>query len=413
MSLSPAPGTILALAALIAPPLGVFAPLGFAPLLAVSALALLAVGPRRILAGARSFAGLAVLFALVSAYSALSALWSPIPGHSLFEAFRFLVVAAAGFLVADGAMSLDEREATRVGYALLAGIAVAILLLQIELRSNEAIAHLIAGASPDQPVSLSRYDRGITLLLLLALPAASLLAARRHPLELMLLALAAAITVGEFRSRATMVALGAALAAGVVAWRLPRLAAFCLLASMAGLALLFPLIAPAAPGIEAIHHVLPVLPDSAIHRFAIWRFVSDKIAERPVFGWGMDASRAIPGGKTPVYRLFPELHINHAAEVLPLHPHDAALQWRLELGLPGVVLILTLIGRVLWPVARKEMPGWRRALIFAYAGAVTTVALLSFGTWQTWWLSALWLGAALLARLGKTRDSAADSSAQA
>ena len=34
------------------------------------------------------------------------------------------------------------------------------------------------------------------------------------------------------------------------------------------------------------------------------------------------------------------------------------------------------------------------------------VALLSFGAWQAWWLSALWLGAALLARLGETQDTA-------
>lgn len=404
MSLLPTPCIILAITTLIAPPLGVFAPLAFAPLLAVSALALLAAGPRRILAVARSFAGLAVLFALVSACGVLSALRSPIPGHSLFEAVRFLVVATAGLVLVAGAMSLDERDAARVGYALLAGIAVAVFLLQLELRSSEAIAHLITGASPIRPVSLSRYDRGITILLLLALPAASLLASRRRPLGLMLLTLAVAITVGEFNSRATIVALGAALVAGIAAWRMPRFAALCLLGSMAGIALVFPVIAPAGPDIEAIQRALPMLPDSAIHRFAIWRFTSDKIAERPLLGWGMDASRAIPGGKTPVYRLYPELRVNHTAEALPLHPHDAALQWRLELGLPGVALILALIGRVLWTIARQEMPGWRRALVFAYAGAGTTVALLSFGTWQTWWLSALWLGAALLARLGATQD---------
>jgi hypothetical protein len=28
------------------------------------------------------------------------------------------------------------------------------------------------------------------------------------------------------------------------------------------------------------------------------------------------------------------------------------------------------------------------------------VASLSFGTWQAWWLSTLWLGSALMARLG-------------
>lgn len=402
----PAPGIVLALAALIAPPLGVFAPLGFAPLLAVAALALLASAPRRMLAAARPFAGLAALVALVSAWGALSALWSPIPAHSLFEAIRLLAIAAAGLVVTAAATSLDEGAAARVGYALLAGIAVAILLLQVELRSGEAIARLVAGALPGKPVSISRYDRGITLLLLLAVPAASLLAARRRPFGLALLALAAGVTVVEFNSRTSVVAFGVALVAGAVGWRLPRVAALCLLFGIAGLALVLPLVAPAGPGIAAIERAAPLLPESAIHRFAIWRFAGDRIAERPLLGWGMDASRAIPGGKTPVYRLYPELHINHVAQAMPLHPHDAALQWRLELGLPGVALILALLGCVLWPAARQAMPGWRRALVFAYVGAAATVALLSFGAWQAWWLSALWLGAALLTRLGDARDAA-------
>src|SRR5262249_19741940 len=36
---------------------------------------------------------------------------------------------------------------------------------------------------------------------------------------------------------------------------------------------------------------------SVTHRMLIWRFVSDRIAERPVLGWGLNSSRAIPGGK--------------------------------------------------------------------------------------------------------------------
>jgi exopolysaccharide production protein ExoQ len=403
----PAPGIILALAAIIAPPLGVLAPLGFAPLLTVAAVALLATGPLRLLFLARPYAGLAALFALVAAWGALSALWSPIPSHSLFEALRFLSIAVAGLAVTAAAAFLDDRECMRIGYALLAGIALAILLLQEERFSGEAIARLLASTPAHQPVSISRYDRGVTVLLLFGLPAASLLAARLRRLGLLLLGLAISVTVFAFNSHTSILALGTALVAGASGWRLPRFTALCLIAGTAGIALVFPLFAPAGPGIEAIRRAAPQLPDSAIHRFVIWRFVGDKIAERPLLGWGMDASRAIPGGDVPVDRLYPKLHLSPLAQVLPLHPHDAALQWRLELGLPGVVLILALLGRALWPAAQQRMLGRRRALVFAYAGAAATVALLSFGAWQAWWLSALWLSTALVARIGEARGAAA------
>ena len=90
------------------------------------------------------------------------------------------------------------------------------------------------------------------------------------------------------------------------------------------------------------------------------------------------------------------------AEALPLHPHDAPLQWRLELGFPGLLLASAAIGLALWRLATTSAwPPWRRAAAFGYAASALLIALVSFGTWQSWWLSALWLGAALMASLGE------------
>ena len=58
------PGVGLALAALVAPPLGVLAPAGMAPLMALVAAALLASGWRDTIAAARPYAGILALLAL-------------------------------------------------------------------------------------------------------------------------------------------------------------------------------------------------------------------------------------------------------------------------------------------------------------------------------------------------------------
>jgi len=390
-----AAGVIFAATAFIAPPLAVLAPLGLAPLLAVAAVALVVAGTGQTLAAMRPYADFATLFLVISLWAALSALWSPIPFHSLFEALRFLAIAAAGLVVLGSAASLGEAAAGRSLRALLAGLALAILLLQVELRSGEIIAHWLSDTPPAAPLPIQRYDRGVTVLVLLALPGASYLSAQRQWLGLAVLALAAAATIIAFSSHTSILALAAALIVGAVAWRWPRFVAVCLTLGTLLIATVFPLLAPGGAAIENIRRALPMLPPSAIHRLAIWRFTSDRIAERPVIGWGMDSSRAIPGGTLPVTHYFPQIQLTPLAQAMPLHPHDAALQWRLELGLPGVALLIVLLGIVLWRLTPRSIAAWRRALLFAYAAAALTVALLSFGAWQAWWISLVWLGAAL------------------
>jgi hypothetical protein len=74
---------------------------------------------------------------------------------------------------------------------------------------------------------MGRYDRGITVLLLMAWPAVAGMLARRRWLVAALLMLAVAVTVTEFDSRASILVLVAAFGALAlaVAARLPRVVA--------------------------------------------------------------------------------------------------------------------------------------------------------------------------------------------
>ncbi len=395
------PGAALSLAAFLAPPLAVFTPLALAPLLALLAVALLALGPRATLAAARPYGAVFVLLALLSLWAAATALWSPVPLHSLLEALRFLAISAAGMVVLGAAAACPEPQAGRAGRALLAGLALAAAMLLLERWDNDILLRAAETLPASRLVPPARYDRGVTVLLLLAFPAGALLAARRRRLALALLVAVVGITDFAFASHACKLAFLLALPATLVAAWLPRLVARLMLAGIVLAAFVLPLALPGGAGIAEIQHRLPSLPGSAIHRLAIWRFSAEAIAARPLFGWGMDASRALPGGQLPVRRYFPEIAISPEAQALPLHPHDAALQWRLELGLPGTLLALAVIALALERLARARLPPWPRALALGYAAAALTIALLSFGAWQAWWLSTLWLGATLLAPLAR------------
>src|SRR6202034_4481699 len=99
--------------------------------------------------------------------------------------------------------------------------------------------------------------------------------------------------------------------------------AACLVAA----ALAMPLAMPPYAEALALHRDEPSIKWSVVHRIFIWRFTAERIAERPLLGWGMDAARDLPGGKPTVASLFPGAQIPADAELLPLHPHDAVLEW--------------------------------------------------------------------------------------
>lgn len=391
----PLAGNAVAAAALLAPPVAVFAPLGMAPLLAFVAATLLVVDPRQAAASIRSQATLSALLALLSLWGAVTSLWSPIAEHSLFEAARLALISIAGLVVLGAAGALAGPAALRLGRALAIGIAAAVILLQLEHWGGKPVWHLLHGGQFDRYVPLAVYDRGVTVLLLAAWPLAAVLAARRNIGPLLIGIVAVGVTLLEFKSETSVLAAALGILVAPAAWRWPRSIAALMVGGVFMLVTVLPLLTPAASTIEQIRREAPMLKTSAIHRLVIWRFVADRIADHPLLGWGMDASRAIPGGEAEASEVMPQVKLPAGATVLPLHPHDAALQWRLELGLPGTVLCLVILGLALWRVAAASarMPPAHRALALGYAASVLTVAMLSFGAWQAWWLSIVWLTA--------------------
>jgi O-antigen ligase len=168
------------------------------------------------------------------------------------------------------------------------------------------------------------------------------------------------------------------------------------LAALSMLAILTaPLTLPRLGHYPALFATVDAFKESAGHRLMIWSFTGERIAERPFLGWGLDAARAIPGGKD---------EIRPAETRLPLHPHDSALQLWLELGAPGATLYALIVG-LLW-LRLGEAP-WPRLYAAAAGGslfAASAVAFAGWGIWQEWWLGTL--GLALFATIVMARTAA-------
>lgn len=391
-----APAIILTAAAILAPPLAVLVPLGLAPLLSVTAVALIVAAPRRLLAGAKPLWPLAALWLTITAFALLSATWSILPRHSLAESARFLAIGVEGLIAFAAARALTADASMRVGTAAAIGAALGAGLLLFESATGAALTRWLHGWSSGVVVNDSRYDRGATTLVLILWPAA--LALRRRRILQVVVAAASGLSVFVMVSAASLVALIAGLVSYAIARCAPRFVAGALAASLVAGAALLPAVVPTYQSTVQIQHGAPWIKMSGIHRLLIWRFAAERIADRPLLGWGMDASRDLPGGKRDLGTTLPGIDLGPGHDAMPLHPHDVLLQWRLELGIPGTILCLAL---VVWALYRV---GWRfgdgreaQTAALGWAATVTVIALLSFGIWQEWWLSIIWLTGSLLA----------------
>ena len=149
--------------------------------------------------------------------------------------------------------------------------------------------------------------------------------------------------------------------------------------------------------ISQINSVIDV-PTSAEHRIGIWKFTSDKVLENPILGWGMNASKNIPGGKS---YLFAEDGAQYG-RALPLHPHNVLLQIWLELGLIGIVLFVILCAFIIMISVNRLVLRFESAMMFGQFITILGISNLSFGMWQAWWLAAIWLSISFTSLVSST-----------
>ncbi|MHC8508783.1 MAG: DUF1674 domain-containing protein, partial [Rhodospirillales bacterium] len=143
---------------------------------------------------------------------------------------------------------------------------------------------------------------------------------------------------------------------------------------------------------------------SMFNRLVIWQTAADHIAESPLAGLGFDTSRALYSAADRVNHLqftaAGEYFLGSTLEPIPLHPHNAAVQVRLELGLLGALIGAGLLAFLFSSAAsvRGAAPRFFASAAFFSALAAASVA---FGVWQSWWLGVLFITAASAAALAE------------
>lgn len=401
-------GHILGVAAFLMLPLGFYTPKGLAPLFigtAIMATVIDAIRRRRLPPiGGR----LAVALSAFIAWAAASALWSVTPAHSLRAAAEVGATALAGLLLVAIARRLDGPERDFAKRAVMTGGIVAFSALAIEFLTDaglfrSALKMVGLAVITPLPVLVDEVFKYGNLLAIAALFTWFwIIVIVRRGLHILAVAFGLFVLGLFIRAEVEipLMALGGGVAVFVAALLIPRFVKVALPAVLLIGALAAPLAISVLPPIDQFVRTYPYLSPSAYSRVDIWLATTGYINERPILGYGMDGSRALPGAQAKILRSYPtvvgRLNWQTALEAVPLHPHNLFLQLWVELGVIGAFLGFV----VLWALIREiaSIPGRvDRALGYGMFATGLAMGLASFGAWQSWWLSALWLAGALAA----------------
>ncbi|MFV9903731.1 MAG: O-antigen ligase family protein [Rickettsiales endosymbiont of Dermacentor nuttalli] len=127
-----------------------------------------------------------------------------------------------------------------------------------------------------------------------------------------------------------------------------------------------------------VNNIIPILPQNWFERVYMWNNALILMQERPFLGWGINASEAL------------NKIVNQHQDIIQLHPHNSFIQIWLETGVVGVSVISIILYQMYLKFSMISNTK-QISVMLGMVSAFFVFAMLSFGMWQTWWLSALWI----------------------
>lgn len=324
---------------------------------------------------------LIILLLAFTAWTAASAFWSPNPSTLQGAKLAGGMVCGILFVLACGLDAPARRVVRATGVAC---IAMLILLLAVEALGDMPLNRM---AQPDAEtgVLMRNPARGASFLIIALWGAMGALVGGNTIEQAVwkLIFLTSGLLAFQFSMDANALAFVLGTGAFVLGYVAFRFALWALIAGIGGWLIAAPWAIPALLATPLAER----LPDSWIVRSAIWRFVSTRIAESPVLGAGLDASRHFKETARAGELAFP---------TIPLHPHSGSLQVWFETGGVGAMLALAVLiaGGLAAQRAFAERPAAGAALCGAIA-ASGVIANVSYGLWQEWWIATMMTGVAL------------------
>lgn len=334
----------------------------------------------------------------------ISIIWSIDGKYTLYSWIKLLSLSLAGMILILLPQKVSKSFKNRLLLALMVGLVLTNAWLMIEIKTQGKLLFLIKG----KDFNLTHYNKSLSLGSMLFWPIMIYLnrffkenfdQEKKYLIFLLQLILIFQTAFVIFCLEATTVKIAFIIGLLVAIFSLinEKFVKWSLLLVSIAIFITSPLLYQKVltPQVVAsVSHNFIKKP-SFYHRLYIWNFVSGEALLKPWTGWGLNASR---------HKRFSEIKISAEEikkkttflkipylDLLPLHPHNLPLQLWLELGFPGVFLITYLISLIILMIPQIFKDNFSRSAAYAIFSSALTMSLGSYGTWQSWWVSGLWL----------------------
>lgn len=319
-------------------------------------------------------------------YAGFSVLWAADQRAALRCWQHIALMSGGGLLLWIALPNLAPAQARRFYRAASLSVIAASLVMLLSAWNGFSLSRsAVALFAPQQEFTIAMHNRFATVLALLIWPLLGAGLAAKDRLGL-IAAVCAALAVMWLDSLAATVSLAVGFVMFAIGlWRMVVarwLMKAAWIMSAIGMVLYFgPVYEPPAPEVL----VAEIDNLSAVHRIYIWDFVANAAFEHLPFGAGIGAARSLPGGDDVIYR---------GLTYVPSHPHNQVLQVTLELGLPGLLILLAMGFWLIRCAGQVQGTAAERAASLATVAAYCTIGGISYSAWQSWWLAAAFLTAA-------------------
>lgn len=311
-------------------------------------------------------------------YIAISCLWAIEPANSFILWLKITFIAFSAFMLFDFVKDFNELQKDKLVKIFYCGIVIALICIGIEVSTDGFLTKLAHLNNPEYVYHLTDLNRGSSFLSIAFWSCLAMLLVRGKILYAILLGLPVLLAIHRLESTSAMLGLVLGFIIAGVVYKFGRIVIKIMMIGVVFGVIAIPAITTVTTA-EQLNNILPVIPGAAsTYRLYIWDFAGNKALEKPIFGWGFDASRKVPvlssdlflGGKTP----------------MPLHPHNNTMQIWLELGIVGLLLFIAFLTSILYNIGNCTS----RLYMSCGAGLFSTyfiIGQVGYGIWQNWWIA--------------------------
>lgn len=337
--------------------------------------------------------------AAFAGYGALSQLWTVNPDETLGKAIELGFLFGLSAFLYGALQSLSREQLEKLGLLIAAGLVLGGGVYLFEYLNNFPLYDLIRGGQSADVSDVKQNKAAFLIALWFYLSFPYFVPGRTWPYRFFYAACYALLVAMTFTSKSasSQIIICAVPFIGFAMWVLPtRL----VLATTLAVSILISCAMPF--GAVWVYRNTDwkynaAINDSVRSRIEIWDQAARRSFEKPIFGWGLDASPNLPNrDEVTVIPYVPD-----PKPIAHLHPHNAPLQIWFEMGAVGIAAAIAFFAFLYRRIS--GLAGHAAQKYAAFMWAATFLYTLSiWGIWQGWFTATLCLmavlGPALLGR---------------